>query len=302
MMNNTFHILNINERILKTLRIVEERGYNLSLDKLSKYLIGGSISVKDLKREINNIKNIDFDGNFVATPGNLKTKKCLKKSKTNDKLKIEYLKIAQDFVLDYVNLCPFIECIMVAGSMASDGLGYDDDIDMNVVVKDGTKYYSLLIGILLSIIYSIKYREKFNVRWSNLIGKVICINVVWESFQVFPFLRCDERLAYELMLNTKVLYNRDFFKKILKKNVWLNNFFPQIYDFIDLYNDYELSFLKNMKKYLPRFVELSSRFIVFLIYYLLRATIFWHEDIIKKMDENQKIKYPYSVVDIPKIE
>jgi hypothetical protein len=287
--------------VFKTLRIVENRGYNLTLEHLSNNLMGGNVNIADIEREIKNFENIDFDGIFVATSGNLKTAKCLERLQSNDKLQSYYLKIAQDFVSNYITLCPWVKCVMLAGSMASDGLGDGDDIDLNIVVQDRTKYSSWLFGILLSIKYSITFRKGFRVKWFNLIGKVICISVIWEVHEVLPFRRRDDQVAYELLLNSKVLYNRDFFKQILEQNRWLTQWFPQIFEkFNHIRNDIVVSSVKRRNRIVPRFIEVLSLALVFIIYYTVRASVFWHDGLKNQMDADKKIKCPYGVLDIPK--
>jgi hypothetical protein len=146
-MNN----INLNERVLKTLKIAEKRGYNLTIDKLAVGLIGGEIDIDVLYEKIKNFDNIDFDGEFVATSGNLDTKKCKNRMNSNEKLQNSYLKIAQRYSLDFQRICPFIKCIMITGSTVTDGLTNDDDIDFNFIVQDNTKYTSYLLAILLSL-------------------------------------------------------------------------------------------------------------------------------------------------------
>src|SRR5574341_1566110 len=44
-------------------------------------------------------------------------------------------------------------------SMASGGFSEDDDIDFNIFTERGCKYTMYLLGILLSMKYSVKHRE-----------------------------------------------------------------------------------------------------------------------------------------------
>ncbi|MFZ3166245.1 MAG: hypothetical protein WA130_01430, partial [Candidatus Methanoperedens sp.] len=57
--------------------------------------------------------------------------------------------------------------------------------------------------------------------------KLICINVIWEDEEAFPFVRQDKYMAYELLRQQPIM-GLDFYKKILEKNSWLETFFPQI--------------------------------------------------------------------------
>ena len=225
MMKKKQNYVDIKERIIKTLMIVEERGYNLTIEKLSKNLIGGEIDINILKQEIESCSDFDFDGVFVATSGNLQSEKCCRRLKINSKLHTLYDKIANEFLSDYKRLCPWIKCVMSAGSMASEDLVDKDDIDLNIIVEDNTKYITWLLGVFLCIKYSLKYRKQFNVRWFKIVNAVVCICVIWENNQVLPFTRRDKQIAYELFLNSKVLYNKQFYNKMLINNTWLKNGF-----------------------------------------------------------------------------
>ncbi len=137
---------------------------------------------------------------------------------------------ARRFAGEYATLCPFIRCIAIAGSVASDGFSEEDDIDFNIFVEQGCKYTVYLLGILLSLKYSFRHRKKPLACKSRtpFLPKLICINVIWEESEAFPFVRQDAYMEYEL-LKQKPIFGIDFYSKILAKNMWLKTYFPQIY-------------------------------------------------------------------------
>jgi len=289
--------LNLNERVVKTLEIVEKRGYNLTIKKLSEVLIGGEIDKEELKRKIKNFKNVNFDGTFVATSGNLNTKKCMNRMVTNDNLQKIYTKIAEEYTTDYQKFCPWVKCIMVSGSMSTEGLGENDDIDFNLIVEDDSKYTSYLLSILLSLKYSIKYRNQFKEKYLRFLTKVICISVIWEEHQVLPFIRRDDQIAYEL-LNSKVLYNQKFFNNMLDHNLWLKNWFPQVFKKGSTIKKDILS--KHDKRILPNIIENISRKIMCALYIIIKTSRL--KNIVQKerMSLCEKVKHPYGLFDIPK--
>jgi predicted nucleotidyltransferase len=266
---------------------VEKRGYNLTIEKLAKNLLGGSVNVEELKEEIKGFEDMDFDGVFVATSGNLKTEKCKKRLLSNPKLQPMYLRIAQEYVSELLKICPFIKCVMTSGSMASGGLGEGDDIDLNIVVKDGFKYTSYLLAVLLSFKYSFKYGKKFWRRY------VICINVIWEEHQVKPFERKDMQIALEL-LNAKVLYNQKFFDEMLTHNTWFTLWFPQIKErkHGDKTPDPPS---ETSKRLLPLITETISRKILFFFAKIMILSLFRDHNVMERM----QVKHPYSIFDIP---
>jgi len=286
----------LNKRISKTLEIVEKRGYNLTIEKLSEYLIGGKININDLKKNIKNFKDIDFDGTFIATKGNLKAEKCKKRKKTNEILQPIYSRVLKEYVNDFVKFCPWTQCIMISGSMATDGLGENDDIDINIVVKDFSKYKCYLLALLISLKYSIKYKKLFNAKYFNFLKKVICINVIWEEHQVLPFIRKDGQIAYEL-INAKILYNPEFFSKMLDHNKWLNNWFPQIYE-RDYFSKKAINKKSNKKS--SKFIEYISMKLFFCLFKIVKMTRTKNKILLDRMDYVESVKHPYGFFDIPK--
>jgi hypothetical protein len=276
---------NIEKRILQTLEVVEKRGYNLTLHKLAQNLLGGEISIDELRKSIINSKNLEFDGLFVATVGNLRREKCIKRLRSNQRLQPLYLKIAKEYVSDLLKICPFIRCVMTSGSMASGGLQDGDDIDLNIVVRDGFKYTSYLLAVLLSFKYSIKYGKRFWRRY------VICINVVWEEHQVKPFKRRDMQIALEL-LNARVLYNQHFFDEMLASNAWFTQRFPQASKKVIKTSPLPRN---NSKKLLHSILETFCRKVLFLFARIMILSIFRDHNVMERMS----VKSPYGIFDIP---
>jgi hypothetical protein len=278
---------NLDKRIFKTLQIVEERDYNLTINQLAEKLIGGSISIRELKKYIENNANIDCNGILVATKGNLRTDKCFKRIKSNQELQTFYQTIVQEYVSDFHRICPWLRCIMIGGSMASDGIGEGDDIDLNFIVQDGFKFTSYLLALLLSLKYSLKYGKDF---WWHY---VICINVVWEEHQVLPFERQNGQIAYELF-NARPIFNKRYFNQMISHNKWLKEWFPQRF-----HSENEDFIVNNKEKkgYFALFFEFLSRKLLISLTKLAIAIRSNDKDFYKKFS----MKQPYSVLDIPKM-
>lgn len=289
----------LEERIVTTLKLVEERGYNLTLNALSEKLVGGKVNPEELKHCFKQMVDVEYDGFFVARKGNLQSEKCRRRIISNKKLQNRYLTIAHEFLADFLKLCPWVKCVLIAGSMASEGLSKEDDIDLDIIVEDGTKYSTWLLGLILCFRYSLKYRKEFSVRWFNSLARVICLSVIWESHQTGPFLRNDGQLAYEL-LTVKVLYNNKYFRRILKMNPWVNTWFPQLLqnNESDIPTSHQIS--QEDRKKIPFFVEGLCRLGIILLYHVIRSSIFWNDPLKERMDYVNKVKYPYAILDNPK--
>ena len=297
--NDTRKGPHLEERILATLGLVEERGYNLTLYSLSEKLVGGKVNPEELEHYLKQMDGVEYDGFFVATTGHLKAEKCQRRIVTNKKLQKRYLFIAREFLADFIELCPWVKCVLIAGSMASEGLSKEDDIDLDIIVEDGTKYSTWLLGLILCFRYSLKYRKEFSVRWYNSLARVICLSVIWESHQTDPFLRKDGQLAYEL-LTAKVLYSENYFRRILKVNTWLKKWFPQLLQNADGDDRRSHKTYQKYRKTVPFFIEGLCHLGIILLYHIIRSSIFWHDSLRERMDHVNKVKHPYAILDNPR--
>jgi len=285
-MNESIPLKRYEQRIIQTLQLAEERGYNLTIEQLASKLVGGSIPIPELRAILPRLPTIEMDNDFVATTGHLYLEKCRQRQHTNRVLQPRYQYIATQFIEEYSRFCPWVVCILLSGSMASDGLGTGDDIDFDLIVPDGLKYTSYLLALLLSFKYSLIYGKQFWRRY------VICISVIWEVHQVLPFQRNDGQLAFEL-LNAKVVYNPNFFIYLIKRNKWLNVYFPQLFDTNGTSVFTHPS--RNQNRILKRCIETCSKNVLFIIVKLAMATLFKDHNITQRM----KVKYPYTLFDQP---
>ncbi len=276
----------LEDRITKTLRLAEERGYNLTIEQLSVKLIGGNVSESTLREILPSLTTIEMECDFVATIGHLQLEKCKQRRHMNRILQPYYQQIANQFIDEYTRLCPWVTCMLLSGSMASEGLGNGDDIDFDLIVPDGMKYTSYLLGLLLSFKYSLSHGKRFWRRY------VICFSVIWETHQILPFQRNDGQLAFEL-LNAKVAYNADFFNYLIKKNVWLKDYFPQIVK--PTSKDVFFSLHSKRKHRLKLVVEWFSKKILFAVVNVAILSVFKDHHIPQRMI----IKHPYALFDEP---
>jgi len=286
---------------MKTLRIVESRGYNLSVEKLSRNLVGGSIDPEELEKIVKNLDYIDFDGTFVANPAMLRSEKCRKRALANGKYQTRAIEIAGEYAQQYVRLNPWVKCVMVTGSAATGGFCEEDDIDFNMVVKDGTKYTSYVLALLLGLRYSYRYGKLFGPKYIRGVPKVICINVIWEEHQVEPFIRQDEQMAFELF-NSKVLYNNNFFHRMVANNSWIRKWFPQFqtknYENGYATDKYEIG-PPNREKRTPHLIESVARNTLFSLFKLVRLIRTSKADTRSRMEFVERAKYPYGIFNVP---
>lgn len=143
------------DRILLTLHLADRREYGTSLAHISKM---PSVSHKD--------------GIYCLKGSECLLSETRRRLLGNGVIGERYEAEVLLFSTEYASLCSFIKCIAIAGSMASGGFSEDDDIDFNIFTERGCKYTMYLLGILLSMKYSVKHREKSLAQYAFFGGRI----------------------------------------------------------------------------------------------------------------------------------
>ena len=91
---------------------------------------------------------------------------------------------------------------------------------------------------------------------------------------------------------------------MLLKNEWIFSWFPQLKQIVGKKNlniNIDKEIFLDKKKWLPRLFEQCNYYFVILLYFWIRAVIFWHKPLRDRMDHVNKVKYPYAMKDPIKI-
>ncbi len=119
----------------------------------------------------------------------------------------------------------------LAGSLASGGFQEGDDIDLDLVVEDHTKYATYVLALLVSLPYAWRHRDREppDEAWTPLLPKLVCLNVIWETSQAQDFQRTDAAMGMEIALS-RSLAGHARFRHHLANNQQLLAHFPQLVD------------------------------------------------------------------------
>jgi predicted nucleotidyltransferase len=291
-------VAKLGERVLRTLELADSRGYNLTFESLSALLVGGPAQVPELRECVQALEGADTDGDLVGLRGRLRTRKCARRRAANGRWGQYALSIAREYAAELARVCPNVRCVMLAGSAGSGGFCDRDDIDLNIVVRDGTKYTSYLTALLLSLKFSLRYGGRVGSRFLPGLKKVICVNVVWEERQVSPFARRDERLAFEL-LNSRVIYNEGFHRKMLERNAWAADLFPQLFTRGGGADPLPVPGAAGRAASPSPAVEGFSRSFLFALYYFIWGLRGGQPRLRRRMRFVEEVKRPYGIFDVP---
>ncbi len=217
---------------MDTVRIFVNRGFVPSLEEVRGFLIGGPVPGDGLESYIATCGDLFLEDGLVCPTGqDALVSKSILRRKSNDHASEKYLEIAKEFAAELASYCPFVRTIALCGSLATGGFSEEDDVDLNIITEDDSRYITYLMANLLGLRYSLQLRDKPRDSLHNMpiLPKVICLNVVIEEGWAVPFERQDEQMAFELLLS-RPLYGVTYFRELLKVNSWLNSYFPQIYE------------------------------------------------------------------------
>ncbi|HEX9341908.1 MAG TPA: hypothetical protein VF992_12185 [Thermoplasmata archaeon] len=284
------------KRALDTLALMHQWGYAPSVDTLAAELLGGSVDpsqVLTLARESTAMSIMD---GFVYLHGNQRlVAKSRSRVASHHLQNGEALSVAKEFAHDLIRACPVVDCVALSGSAASGGYTNGDDVDFDLFTRDGTKY--LVYGVALAI-----GLKAALLRWrSRGFRKLICINVIWSHSEATPFARQDQGLAFEL-LHCNPLVGDEFFAKMLTKNEWIFQHFPQLSQKLFAGNDRpEPSlvgrFILRVSVH-PRFlsiVDRLSRAATRCAYEFAHRLKSRNKDAVERLEFLQRVKYPYEV-------
>jgi hypothetical protein len=290
---------------VRTLGIMHEWGYAPTLASLASNLVGGEVPPEVLETTLFRSGSVHIVEGHVCLQGNeALLGKSTQRARTNSNWNGHAQLVAQEFARNLVNVCPFVKCVAVTGSLASGGFDEGDDIDFDLFVEEGTKYMAYLAATLVGLRYS--WRRYASGRESShkvlFVPKVICINVVWPDDQSLPFVRQDAHVAFEL-LRCRPLYGSLTLRRVCQANSWMADYFPQLFDrtFDDTVDVGETRIRKFLRaalgdRRLKPLFETASRGIVWMLYQIARWSRRRSPSAIARMDYLRRVKWPYEVL------
>ncbi len=207
--------------ILKTLIYADLFEYPLKAWEIHKWLVGKKSSMIEVEKEL--IKLIKSK--------KIQTKKELYFLKRKEKLvakRIRSQKVVSSFLrkvklVSYLlRIIPTVKLIGVSGGLALDNVSKKDDIDLFIITKAGTLWFTRLM--VLGVLDLISLRRKRSSSKREAAGK-ICVNILLDENNLEQKFK-DIYIAHEI-LQMKILYQKDnVYSKFLEDNLWVFEFLP----------------------------------------------------------------------------
>lgn len=207
------------QSVLRTLIYSDIFATPLTVEEIFFYSIGDQLTIAEIKRIINNSKNIfSLSSGYVSLKNREATINSRKRNIPHTQQKFELAKV----ITEKLSSIPTILFIGVSGSLAAENAKKTDDIDFFIVTKNNTLFISrLCIAIFLTVL---GVRRRRNAK--NTANK-ICVNLL-----------CDEKglsnivaqkniyKARELVQVKSLLEKGEVYKRFIGKNIWIKEYFP----------------------------------------------------------------------------
>ncbi|MHB8585750.1 MAG: hypothetical protein ACYDDF_07935 [Thermoplasmatota archaeon] len=217
-------------RLRATVELFHRRGYALPAPQLGQSLLGGEETAETILEAARDDAGLAVtDGIVHLAHARSLAAASLARVRGHDFAAARWGPVLREYGDLIARHCPWIESALVSGSFASGGFVEEDDIDVSLLVEDGTKHLSYLTALALTLPIARKYRAKATGREAStpFLPKIICLNVVWTDAEAFPFAREDGAMALEVFLSRPILGPARW-NEVLAANPALRAHFPQV--------------------------------------------------------------------------
>lgn len=289
---------------MRTLELMHNWGYAPTVEVLAAGLLGGDVPPSMLREALRGSARVRISGGIAFLEGREDlSSTSVRRMRKNGLLNGTARAIAESYAHDLAHHCPFVQCMALAGSVASGGFAEGDDIDFDLFVEPGTKYITYLVANLTGLRYAWRFRKAAGDEAHRIpfLPKVVCINVVWPEDETRPFVRQDENLAFELFRCIPLSGTRRF-EKALAENPWIEGHFPQILRLrepqdIHVPGSALAGFLRAVGEHprLLRLAERSSRTASWILYRFVQSTRRNNPAAQERIEFLRRVKYPYEV-------
>lgn len=215
----------IRQSILKTVLYADIFDYPLSSAQLWKFLISErKISKKTFDKVLKNISfPITSKSGIYFIKGKEKNVdiKIKRKIESSKKISLAY------GVCEIISYIPFVLFLGISGGLSMENSDKKDDIDLFVVTSKNRVWTARLFIIIV-----LKLLNKHRGRKDKSVRNKICLNMLIDESHLSFSKEKNIYMAHEIAQLIPVFDRKNIYKKIIAKNLWVNNFLPNV--FIDI--------------------------------------------------------------------
>jgi hypothetical protein len=222
--------LDVHERLERTVRLLERRGYALAPDRLGEICLGGPLDEARVRAAVETGGRLQIREGLVVTPELAPAAPAIARRAGSHRDHADRCwPLTVRFVRTLVRLSPFILSVSVAGSLASGGFAAADDVDLNLIVEDGRRHLAYVAVNVLGLLHGLRHRRKpvDALTRRPLAPRFMTANLILERSECFPLARQDVDMAYEFLASRPV-YGAALWYEVVATNGGLTAHFPQL--------------------------------------------------------------------------
>lgn len=210
--------------------LVERRGYALPAQRLAELCLGGATAEAEVLAAVASSSSLRVAHGLVLGPGLLPSAhKIADRARAHREYAGAYLEATSAFVQALVRTSPYVLGVAIAGSLASGGFLESDDVDLNLIVKDGHRHMAYVALNALGTLHALRHRDKPVDPHTRrpVAPRFMTANLVLERSQYLPLARQDAAMAYELLCSRPV-FGAHYWHELVEANPPLLDHLPQL--------------------------------------------------------------------------
>src|SRR2546426_1624881 len=138
-------------RAVETLALTDRRGYGVAVEAFARLFYQGAVAPEEILPVLRSSAGMAVvDGLVVRLDRVLAVREMLRRQAAHTENGARAEALAADFAGRLLATCPLVRSVCLTGSAASGGFDPSDDVDLNLIVRDGAKYTVYLWSLALS--------------------------------------------------------------------------------------------------------------------------------------------------------
>src|SRR3982074_3939420 len=130
----------ISDRVWQTVALLRRRGFAVPPGRLAVLCTGGCLTESEVRWAVPATPHLSIAEDLVVEHRSLNhVADIRRRALTHLTDSGAYLEMTLRFVRTLVQVAPFVRSVSIAGSLASGGFRESDDVDLNLIVDDGSR-------------------------------------------------------------------------------------------------------------------------------------------------------------------
>ncbi|MHB8605880.1 MAG: hypothetical protein ACYDCK_11560, partial [Thermoplasmatota archaeon] len=146
-------------RVARTVELIAERGYALTPERLGALALGGRLHADEVLAVVDTDARLALvDGRVVPRERATLAAESRARQESGSTARVAAERLAREYATALRRAAPSVRAVLVSGSLASGGWSPGDDVDVSLVVDDGTKHLCYLVALGVAARFGLRSR------------------------------------------------------------------------------------------------------------------------------------------------